>query len=218
MSNQIEDLPGSCHAASRRARAVTERRLRAFIAIDLPEEVTRALEEVTRRLQETGIDGLRAVRPEGIHLTLKFLGSVAEHRLHEIVSAVRDAAAGHHSFQVRAGAAGVFPSVKRPRVLWVGIEGGGDRLPRLQGDIDSALSGLGFAQESRPYRPHLTIARIADRTSARNRRRAVEALGVAGPIMGMRIPVRSVSLIESVLRPEGAIYARRARAPLAEIR
>ncbi len=190
--------------------------VRVFVAVDLPEDVERALGAVAQSLRDARIDGLRAVRPDGIHLTLKFLGDVPETRVDEIGNAVSEAVAEHRQFEVSTGGFGAFPNSRRPQVLWAGIEGRLEPLMRLQAEVDAALAALGFATETRPFHPHLTLARLDRRMPAGARRASLDALESAGTLAGMRIPVRSVSLVQSILGRGGARYVRLATVLLAE--
>ena len=190
--------------------------VRAFVAVDLSEDVERALGAAAQSLRDARIEGLRAVRPEGIHLTLKFLGDVPEARVDEIANAVSEAVAGSRQFEVSTGGPGAFPDSRRPQVLWVGIAGRVQPLMRLQADIDAALGGLGFETETRPFHPHLTLARLDRGMPGSARRASLDALEAAGPPAGMRIPVCSVSLVRSILGRGGARYVRLATVLLAE--
>ena len=190
--------------------------MRTFVAVDLPEEVGRTLGEVGQRLREARIEGLRAVRPEGVHLTLKFLGDVPESRLDEMAQTVSATVAGHRPFDISTGGLGAFPNERRPMVLWVGIGGDVEPLLRLQADVDASLGALGFPTETRPYHPHLTLARLDRRMPAAARRAALDALESTGLAAGTHIPVRSVSLVESILGRGGTKYLRLAAARLAK--
>ena len=190
---------------------------RVFVAVDLPEGVERALGEAARSLREARIEGLRPVRQEGVHLTLKFLGDVPESRLDEVARAVSDPVAGHRPFDISTGGFGAFPNTRRPLVLWVGIEGSVGPLMLLQADVDAALGALGFPTETRSFHPHLTLARLGRGMSARARRESLDALESMGSVAGMSIPVGSVSLVESILGHGGARYVRLATVRLAEV-
>ena len=169
--------------------------IRVFVAVDLPEDVERALGAAAQSLRDARIEGLRAVRPQGIHLTLKFLGDVPETRVDEIASAVSEAVAGRPQFEVSTGGPGAFPNSRRPQVLWVGIAGRVEPLMRLQTGVDAALGGLGFpggdeavpppsdACQARPQDARQRETRVPGRTRigrapCRNAHRS--ALGVAG--------------------------------------
>ena len=193
---------------SPKGQAPPGRKVRAFVAVDLPDEVGRILGATAQILRDACIEGLRPVRPEGVHLTLKFLGDVPESQVGEIEQAVSEAVAGHRQFEVSTGGFGAFPNTRRPQVLWVGIDGRLKALIRLQADVDAALGALGFQTETRPFQPHLTLARLDRRMPAGARRASVDVLESTGLIVGMRIPVGSVSLVQSILGRGGARYVR----------
>ena len=169
----------------------------------------------TQMLRDARIEGLRAVRPEGVHLTLKFLGDVPGSRVDEIGHALSEAVAGHRRFEVSTGGFGAFPNTRRPQVLWVGLAGRLEPLMGLQADVDAALVGLGFPAEKRPFHPHLTLARLDRRMSAEARRASLDALEATG-LPAVRMPVRSVSLVQSILGRGGATYVRLFTVRLAE--
>ena len=190
--------------------------IRTFVAVDLPEEVERGIGAAARSLRDARIEGLRAVRPEGVHLTLKFLGDVPESRVDEIGHAMSETVAGHRQFEVSTGGFGAFPNTRRPQVLWVGISGRLGPLMGLQADIEAALGIQGFQAETRPFHPHLTLARLDRRMSAGARRASLDALESTGLSSGMCIAVRSVSLVQSILGRGGASYVRLYTAQLAD--
>ena len=188
--------------------------VRVFVAIELPAVATDMLAGVVGDLERAQIPGLRPARPEGIHLTLKFLGNVPEVDIKPLVAGLSQALAGSRPFRLRLSGAGAFPNSGRPRVLWVGFEGDLPALSEVQGKIEDALEGLGYARERREFSPHLTVARIGDRASVADRRRAAEAL-LSAPIgPSAEFAVEGVSLMRSILRPEGARYLRLAIVPL----
>jgi len=96
---------------------------------------------------------------EGLHLTLRFLGPTAEERLTSLEEVVRDVAARERSFEIMIGGAGAFPSVARPRALWLGVTSGADQLRQLAAGLDELLTRSGWPSDERPFRAHLTLAR-----------------------------------------------------------
>ena len=187
---------------------------RVFLAVELPPKVKGALADLVEQLGRAHVPGLRLVRPEGIHLTLKFLGDVSKDQVEPIVEAVSQMVKEDTPFTLSLGALGVFPERNAPRVLWVGIEGDLASLKVLHREVENSLAALGFEMDKRGFSPHLTVARIRDRTSARDREKASETLLSARIDSGLHIEVGSVSLIQSTLLPDGARYARIASAPL----
>src|SRR5690606_8650349 len=135
-------------------------RVRLFFAVKLPADEQEQLHDATARLRATDLP-VRWVPPEHLHVTLKFLGTVAE----PLVAAVQDAgaraAAGLAPFDARLGGIGAFPNVRRPRVVWVGVRDA-EPLLRLHAALEQALAPLGFAPEDRAFQPHVTLGRVRD--------------------------------------------------------
>ncbi len=183
--------------------------VRAFVAIELDVELRRALGALCARLCRAPQGRLgRWVSPEGIHLTLQFLGDVPRARIPELEQALQRAVAGVRPFEVTLSGLGCFPNAQRPRVLWVGIEEATGALQSLQRAVERELQGIGFRPEGRPFTPHLTLARVRDHV--RNAERAelgswvrAEAVGALGSMH-----VHEVCLMQSDLRPGGAVYTR----------
>ncbi|HKK08374.1 MAG TPA: RNA 2',3'-cyclic phosphodiesterase [Gemmatimonadota bacterium] len=185
--------------------------MRLFVAINLPEAVRRLIYDGTARLRETEMPA-RWVAPERIHLTLKFLGDVRDERREDAVAALREAASGYAPFDLALEGVGAFPSLRRPRVVWLGIAA---TLPlrALKHDVEHAYAQLGFERESRAFHPHLTLGRARDRAEA-GEFRALERL--AGQIRvqgGFR--VEGVELMRSRLGRGGAEYSVEASAGFA---
>ena len=184
--------------------------MRLFIAVPLPQEIAdRAAACLTGALP-----ALRPVRPDLMHLTLAFLGWVADDRLAAATDAVRVAAAGHAPFDLTFDHAGRFPATGRPRAVWLGLTAGTDELTRLAADTGRALAERSFALEDRPFRPHLTLARVRAGASG------PESRAVAAAVDGLTVPelqlrVDRIAVVESRLSPGGPRYTTRAEAALA---
>ena len=133
--------------------------IRVFLAIDLTPELRH---QIARVQQELGLSlpGIRWVRPELIHLTLKFFGNVEPSEVDRLFQALQEIGPLQHVLNVAAEGIGVFPHLRTPRILWVGISDSGNALHDLQGHIQALVEPLGFPPEEKPYHPHLTIARI----------------------------------------------------------
>ena len=196
--------------------SATENSVRAFVAAELPSEARAALTRLVEILDQAGIKGLRTVRPDGIHLTLKFLGDVPGDRVGAISGALVQVCREHTPFTLKLAGAGAFPARGSHRILWIGLDGEIERLRVLQRRLDLSLVPLGFAAERRAFSPHLTVARVRDGTPAGDRRRAAEILDSGWSVPAFAFPVTSLSLIRSTLRPDGAVYDRLASAPLAD--
>lgn len=189
---------------------------RLFLAISLPAQVKERLAEVQRELARSGAD-VRWVRPEGIHLTLKFLGEVPPEKIEAIVAAcekaVKEAAPGALRLGVRG--LGTFPPNRAPRVVWAGLTGDLTALARLKRALEEALVSLGFEREDRPFVPHLTLGRVK---SARRREALLKEIARFREeefFSPESIEVCTLTLYQSTLHPEGAIYTALRKIPLA---
>jgi 2'-5' RNA ligase len=177
------------------------------VAIELPPEVRAALAETMGELQAAGIDqGVRWVRPEGIHLTLKFLGATDEEDLPAINTALRTAVRDIAPFEVRPEGLGSFGGPRNLRVIWVGVAGDTAGLAGLAEAVDVALSRLRFPRDERAFNAHLTLARVREELPAAERARihGIVARLEAPAFPGVR--VTQVSLMESTLQRGGAVY------------
>jgi len=132
--------------------------VRLFVALDLTRDVRARLEALQAALRTMPLP-LRWARPEGIHLTLKFLGEVARERLDEVEAALEAAAPRHAPFLLEAEGVGTFPEAGPPRVIWVGVRDPSGAARALQESIEAELEAIGFARERRGFTPHLTLGR-----------------------------------------------------------
>jgi len=188
--------------------------IRAFIAIELPAELIKRLKDFQAGLNLDGLKGVKWVDAGSIHLTLKFLGNVDAGRLEAVKQATAGATGSHNPFRLATGRVGFFPGPQRARVFWLGLEGDLSELGRLQKDIDSAMAGLGFESENRPFTGHLTLARLREECSSAQRLGFVSLVSPAVFASGPPVQVQSVALIRSRLMPRGAVYTRLAEFPL----
>ena len=138
--------------------------VRAFLSISLDAKVRSVLATIIGHVEAAGALGVRLVRPESIHLILKFLGDTSCPQIGAIKAEVAEAVRDERPFGMTLGHAGVFPSRRAPRVLWIGLDGDLDRLAELQRRVEEAAETVGFAREARKFTPHLTIARIRERS------------------------------------------------------
>ncbi len=182
--------------------------VRSFIAIELPDELKRGLTQLQARLKLDKQPGVKWVEPYSIHLTLKFLGSVPIDRIGDITGAIEEAAQGIPPFHLEVRNLGVFPNLRRVQVAWVGISGQLDKLGQLQQGIESNLARLGFAPESRPFTPHLTLARLRQQVSQEERQRFGQLIVGTKFEVVYAIEVDAISLMRSQLTPAGPIYTR----------
>jgi RNA 2',3'-cyclic 3'-phosphodiesterase len=183
--------------------------IRAFIAVALPAEVKSLLAATGRQLAaSTGGAAVRWVKPEAIHLTLRFLGDTAVEQLPALGAVLDRVTAGRKLFNLKLGKLGCFPGPQRPRVIWADVTGGTAELQSLKADLDTLLAPLGWPPEAKLFQPHLTLGRI------KAERAAVE-LPWGRPLEPLLVPVVAVHLYESQLRPAGPVYTVRHSSVLA---
>src|SRR5574341_660827 len=179
---------------------------RLFIALELPPPILKSIAKIQSNLRCTIPErAVRWVHLEGIHLTLKFLGDVPVDKVDDLRTRLAKAAEGHHPFMLGIQALGCFPSLRQPRVLWLGFVGDMQALAVLQEEVERHIAPLGFPSEERDFHPHLTLARTARGAT----RQEIAAMGRAaeqgvGQLGAWQVD--KVSLIRSQLRPEGALY------------
>ncbi len=176
--------------------------IRAFLAIDLPGTLRLGLAQVQGKLKESGAD-VRWVPVGNIHLTLKFFGNIPEADVEAISAAAREAAAWQAPFTLQVTEPGAFPSVRAPRVVWLGL--GGDVLPLTQfyHRLEKAFAALGHLPEDRAFHPHLTLGRVK---SPQGRERLARLLQNLQPMEWPPFQVREVILFRSQLSPQGSTY------------
>jgi 2'-5' RNA ligase len=183
--------------------------VRCFIAIDIPPSVLQRLRAETQDLQtRLGTASVRWVHPDGVHLTLRFLGEIAPPKVDAISRTLQQVVPIHAPFRMAVSGVGCFPNLRRPRVIWIGIQEPSGALSALQRGIEDAILGLGFEPERRVFHPHLTLGRV--RQAARPHE--LQAIGAALREHGMQslgdFPVREVVLYRSELKPTGAVYTK----------
>jgi 2'-5' RNA ligase len=176
--------------------------MRAFIGVRIDPAVAQKISEAQAQLKQT-LSGVRWVGRENLHFTVKFLGPIEEERTRVITEALERALQLFPPFTILARGIGVFPDMRRARVLWVGLEG--QNLAPLATGVETALEGVGFARERREFKPHLTIGRWRNFNGrAEPLRNALESwedydFGQSW--------VEEVIFFQSVLKAEGAVYS-----------
>jgi 2'-5' RNA ligase len=182
--------------------------IRAFLALEMPGEVREAIRREQGRLKKE-LPRARWTRPEGQHLTLKFLGETPEADLRALGSSVAGSTAELDAVAVELRGSGFFPNERRPRVAWVGGSAGGGA--EVAAAVERAAVEAGFPPERRPWSLHLTQARI-DRPWPRS---AVERFLDWGRMLDLTpFDCREIVLFRSDLRPGGAVYTALERFPL----
>jgi 2'-5' RNA ligase len=189
--------------------------LRTFIAIEVNRELGQHLRDLQSQLcEQVAPRSVRWVRPEGIHLTLKFLGDTPLAQIDEVKAALVQAAAKSRPFTFTVGGLGCFPNKRQPRVVWVALQELTGALSSLRDAVETHVAPLGFATEKRAFHSHLTLGRVQRHASKSEVRRigevvAASAIGTIG-----EVAVTSVSYIKSELRPGGAVYTTLSEAKL----
>lgn len=181
--------------------------MRTFVAIELPEEIRGVLAAEQARFQDAAADA-RWTRPEGIHLTLKFLGEVPENQVARVERALREIGR-FEPFKVQVKGFGFFPEAVRPHVFWAGVDAP-PQLAQLASRVERVLAPLGFAPEKRAFSPHLTLVRFK---IPRRQPKLQELLAGQGDVVLGDFEVSEFFLWESKLTPQGAQYQKVARFP-----
>lgn len=186
---------------------------RVFIAIELTPEIHQTLTQLISRLKSCGDESLRWVKPENIHLTLKFLGETPVQKLSAISTALEHSLSQYEAFLLTIKGTGCFPNASHPRVLWTGVALP-TTLAEMQRGIDHALFTIGFAAEKNPFSPHLTLARVSDQNNDGIALNTVQELNSYRDTVFGQMQTDHVTLFQSVLARQGSIYIPLARFPL----
>jgi 2'-5' RNA ligase len=181
--------------------------IRTFIAIELPDSLKASLKELQDRLKRQAPPrAVRWTQPEGIHLTLKFLGQTPADQIEDIGEALRLACASFSPFAYTVGGLGCFPNLRRPRVIWVGVQEPTGALAELQEAVEAACAGLGFEREQRAFHPHLTLGRLQNRVTSGDLRAISDLVQRTEAVSLGTLAAQGISLIRSDLQPTGAVY------------
>jgi 2'-5' RNA ligase len=192
--------------------------IRVFVAVELPEDLREHLGRLRSRVGPAA-QTAKWVGPDLLHITVRFLGEMSEERVKSVETATVAAASALQPFELVLARMGAFPHARSPRVLWVGLESdaGFASLQHLHAEVENRLDQQGFGREQKPFSPHITLARLPDRSSSEQRR----ALGDAWvshtgrPVDSPRsFPVNAVTVMSSDLRSGGPHYTALARVPL----
>jgi 2'-5' RNA ligase len=178
--------------------------IRCFVAVDLPAQMR---EEIGRLQSQIATEGLRLVRPELVHITLKFLGDVPEEEAEKVAEALRGVRAAPFAARVRG--VGAFPG-KIIRVIWLGLEG---NFEELYQDVEAALAPFGFEREARGFSPHVTLGRVGRPSAETNRKLAPKMAALSDVDLGI-FTVDRFLLKKSTLTRGGPIYDDLAEFPL----
>ncbi len=185
--------------------------IRSFLAFELPPEIREQIGAVSRELEGLSLP-VRWVKLENIHLTVVFLGSVSEDTIDEIKEKVASVVKGFSSIETRIKGMGAFPNWRRPRVIWIGLNGDIEGLSTLRHGLQGELKVFGVKQEKRPFRPHLTLGRFKGLPKGDEGLKWI--LERYGDITSELHSLHELVLFKSDLRPDGPVYTRMASWPL----
>jgi len=186
--------------------------IRSFLAFDLPAEIRVVVEQVHDGIKDASRD-VKWVRPTSVHLTLVFLGSVDEEAIPPLSEAVRGVCEGFGPFRLAVRGTGFFPNPRRPRVIWLGLEGDVERMGGLRDALQDVLEPFGIERERRPFRPHLTLGRF--RKGGIMDDRLAAAMDGWAEVESPTCTLDALVLFKSDLRRGGAVYTALDRFPLA---
>ena len=156
----VRAAQGGQSAVTQLSGKQSEQQVRSFIAIPVPPEGIQALQEVVRSFDSEFGRHVRWVRPEGIHLTLNFMGNIPASMVVRVLAALPPVTAHFSDFSIGITGLGAFPNIRKPRVLWAGLQGDLEMLSDLQRAVDYAVGDLGVRREQRAFSPHLTLGRV----------------------------------------------------------
>ncbi len=179
--------------------------IRSFLAFELPPAIKNEVARISVEVKKTGLDA-GWVKPDNIHLTIVFMGDVNEKAIPEIISSIDNSVSKHKPFNITLGGMGLFPDIKRPRVLWLGLNGEVERLGALRDDLQKPLEAYGIEQEKRAFRPHLTLGRF--RKQVKDRDTLKKVIDEYRDILEPDGVLNELILFKSELKPGGSVYTR----------
>ncbi len=176
--------------------------IRTFIAFRLPENIISHIRMIQEKIKIYGFK-VGWVKPENIHLTLKFLGEISRQNVDIVAQCMAETAKQYSPLKFSAKGFGVFPTVKRPKVLWIGLNGDTYPLIQLQKDLEDRLDSSGFPKEGRGFKAHLTLGRARAEIDPRQ---LVEVMEKFSGIESEHFAADKMILFRSELKPSGAVY------------
>jgi len=183
--------------------------MRTFIAVELPENIKNKIGELQAPLKKTKAF-VSWVKPENIHITLKFLGEVPEEKINEVFSATGLALKNAKKFKINLKEMGAFPDFRRPRVIWIGAGMGGEELSNMANKIEEEMEKIGYPKENRKFSPHFTMGRVKSPKGIEKLMELVKSTDFETE----DIEVNEVTVMKSQLHPAGAIYTPLKKIPL----
>ena len=188
--------------------------IRVFVAVGISAEAREQLIDAVEHIRQEIPQGIQWANPDGMHLTLKFLGNIPSARVEPLLECLEPAAAEAKPFPLHLASLGMFPNRRKPRVLWAGVDGDLDALSGLQQASEDAINALGYPPEQRPFRPHITLGRPRRSVSDAQLSRIGAAVSGIAPPSPMGWQVEAVDVMQSELHPSGARYTILGSVPL----
>jgi RNA 2',3'-cyclic 3'-phosphodiesterase len=183
----------------------SEKNIRAFLAIDPPENILQAMSRLQEKLKREIGGRISWTKPQGQHLTLKFFGDISSEDVKNICTAVQNRIVSGQSLNLKIEKIGVFPDARRPRVIWCGLAGNLEKLITLQNKLDGDFAALGFPAEDRSFKAHLTLGRIKDTHGLTG---ISEALTKYNAFAAGEFNCTELILFQSRLTPQGPVYTK----------
>lgn len=178
--------------------------MRVFIAVELPQKLKEKVAKIQDKIKESDkVNRIKWVSPDSLHITLKFLGEIEKQRLKDVFEVVEKTSSNFCCFSVNIQGMGIFPESGTPRVLWVGIEEGACELFQIVQKLEKDLFERGFAREKKEWKPHITIGRVKQII---NKQLIKNLVGREKNTEGAKVKVEKISVMQSRLTPQGAIY------------
>jgi 2'-5' RNA ligase len=180
---------------------------RSFIAIQFPQSTLDFFQRTQDKLISKTKDRkqVKWVKPHNMHITLQFLGDVDSAQINDLKDGLKNAFVNIPAFELDFKSVGAYPSLKKPRVIWIGVNQGREQVIELFNQVHLVTGPLGFEKENRPFSPHITIGRLRDPKKSGN---LSNVLGGLGDIGGGKCQIREVELVASELTPQGPIYSK----------
>jgi 2'-5' RNA ligase len=178
--------------------------MRAFIAIELPENIKSELENLQNKLKACRAD-VKWVAPANIHLTLKFLGEITEIQIDAIDKIIHELAKSKLSYPVNITTLGAFPRIESPQVIWAGVGQGDNETKILANELETRLEILGFTKESREFSTHITLGRVKSKL---NINKLTLSLNELSNLKNYKLSfiADKITLFKSTLKPDGPVY------------
>lgn len=179
--------------------------MRAFIAIELPEEIKTQLARIQEQLKRAGAD-VKWVEPKNIHLTLKFLGEIDDSQFNKICAILDEVAKNNAAYRANINSLGAFPKINSPRVIWAGVGQGDNETKAIAKQVEEKIQKLGIPKEDRAFSSHITLARTRSNKNQQSLVSELNKLAEEFGGKGLNFEVRKITLFKSTLMPGAPIY------------